>query len=34
MPGTAYIFKLGATSWTNDDVDRSTWRYVKLAEEE
>ena len=27
-----YTFPLGATSWTNEDMGRVEWRYVKLAE--
>lgn len=29
-----YIFPLGATSWTNEDMGRIGWRYAKLAEDE
>ncbi len=28
-----YTFPLGATSWTNEDMGRIEWRYVKLAED-
>ena len=28
-----YAFPLGATSWTNEDMGRTEWRYVKLAED-
>lgn len=28
-----YAFPLGATSWTNEDMGRVEWRYVKLAED-
>lgn len=29
-----YTFTLGATSWTNEDMGRTEWRYGKLAEDE
>lgn len=28
-----YTFQYGATSWTNENIGRIEWRYVKLAED-